>query len=68
MPETLPARRGAVGGLTREQKLRRAACDALAGCGLDEVVTYTFIGRESLAGLGLGEDDARGRRSPSPTP
>ena len=59
VPETLPARRGAVGGLTTDQRLRRAACDALAGCGLDEVVTYTFIGRESLAGLGLGEGDVR---------
>jgi phenylalanyl-tRNA synthetase beta chain len=61
VPETLPARRGAVGGLTVEQKLRRAAYDALAGCGLDEIATYTFISRESLASLGLADDDVRSR-------
>ena len=61
VPETLPARRGAVGGLTAEQKLRRAAYDSLAGCGLDEIATYTFISRESLSGLGLDEGDVRSR-------
>jgi phenylalanyl-tRNA synthetase beta chain len=59
LPETLPARRGAVGGLTRPQRLGRAVLDTLVGCGLDEVVTYTFISRESLASLGLGEGDLR---------
>ena len=42
----------------------RSACGAparraLAGCGLDEAITYTFIAPDALAPLGLPEDDAR---------
>ena len=44
-PETLPHHRVA-GGLTRPQQVRRAVRRALAGCGLDEAITYTFVGPE----------------------
>ncbi|RPI31356.1 MAG: hypothetical protein EHM52_01775, partial [Actinomycetota bacterium] len=57
-PETLPRHRVA-GGLTKPQQLRRAVRRALAGCGLDEAITYTFVGPDGLAALGLPEGDAR---------
>ena len=38
-PETLP-RHTTAGGLTKPQQVRRAVRRALAGCGLDEVITY----------------------------
>jgi phenylalanyl-tRNA synthetase beta chain len=59
-PETLPRHRVA-GGLTKPQQLRRAVRRALAGCGLDEAITYTFVGPDALASLGLPEDDVRMR-------
>jgi phenylalanyl-tRNA synthetase beta chain len=61
VPETLPLRRGAVGSLTKAQKLRRLARDTVAGCGLDEVVTFSFVSREQIAALGLPADDPRSR-------
>ncbi len=57
-PETLPRHRVA-GGLTKPQRLRRAVRRALAGCGLDEAITYTFVGPEALTALELPEGDAR---------
>ena len=57
-PETLP-RHTTAGGLTKPQKVRRAVRRALAGCGLDEVITYTFIAPDALAPLGLPEGDVR---------
>ncbi|MBN2205209.1 MAG: phenylalanine--tRNA ligase subunit beta, partial [Thermoleophilia bacterium] len=57
-PETLPRHRVA-GGLTKPQQLRRAVRRALAGCGLDEAITYTFVGPDALTALGLPEGDAR---------
>jgi phenylalanyl-tRNA synthetase beta chain len=57
-PETLPRHRTA-GGLTRPQQVRRAVRRALAGCGLDEVITYTFVAPDSLLPLGLPEGDVR---------
>ena len=57
-PETLPRHRVA-GGLTKPQQLRRAVRRALAGCGLDEAITYTFLGPDALVSLGLPEGDAR---------
>ena len=59
LPETLPRRREAVGLLTREQQVRRAVTDSLCGAGLDEVVAYSFIGREALGKLGLAGGDRR---------
>jgi phenylalanyl-tRNA synthetase beta chain len=42
LPATLPKRRGAAGRLTREQRLRRRAIDALVGRGVHEVVGWSF--------------------------
>ncbi len=42
LPATLPARRGAYGLLSVEQRLRRRAVDALVGRGLYETVGWTF--------------------------
>ncbi len=47
------------GGLTGPQQVRRAVRRALAGCGLDEAITYTFVGPEALTALGLPEGDVR---------
>ena len=57
-PETLP-RHTTAGGLTKPQQVRRAVRRALAGCGLDEVITYSFIAPDALAPLGLPEGDVR---------
>ena len=57
-PETLP-RHTTAGGLTQPQRVRRAMRRALAGCGLDEAITYTFIAPDALAALGLADGDAR---------
>ncbi len=57
-PETLPRHRTA-GALTKEQKVRRAVRSALAGCGLDEVLTYSFISPDAVAPLGLPDGDIR---------
>jgi phenylalanyl-tRNA synthetase beta chain len=57
-PETLP-RHVTAGALTQEQRVRRAVRRVLAGCGLHEVVTYTFIAPDALAPLGLPEGDVR---------
>jgi phenylalanyl-tRNA synthetase beta chain len=57
-PETLPRHRTA-GGLTMPQRVRRAVRRTLAGCGLDEVITYSFVAPDALEPLGLPEDDVR---------
>jgi len=57
LPATLPARRGAAGRLTREQRLRRAAEDALVGRGLYEIVGWSFADPGLLDRLLLGGDD-----------
>ena len=57
-PETLPRHRTA-GGLTGPQQVRRAVRRALAGCGLDEAITYTFVAPDALDPLGLPEGDVR---------
>ncbi len=57
-PETLPLHRVA-GGLTRPQQVRRAVRRALMGCGLDEVITYSFIAVDALDPLGLPPGDPR---------
>jgi phenylalanyl-tRNA synthetase beta chain len=61
LPETLPSRRHAVGGLTREQRLRRSTEDFLRGRGLSEATTYSFISPEWIARLGLPDQDRRRR-------
>jgi phenylalanyl-tRNA synthetase beta chain len=61
LPETLPSRRRAVGGLTHHQRLRRASEDFLRGRGLNEAITYSFISPEWIARLRLPDRDRRGR-------
>jgi phenylalanyl-tRNA synthetase beta chain len=57
-PETLPSHR-IVGGRDWPQQVRRAVRQALAACGLDEVITYSFIAPDALDPLGLPEGDLR---------
>lgn len=57
-PATLP-RHSTAGGLTPPQEVRRAVRRALAACGLDEVITYTFVAPDAAAPLGLPEGDVR---------
>ncbi len=57
-PETLPRHRVA-GGLTGPQQVRRAVRRALVGCGLDEAITYAFIGPDAVVALGLPDGDVR---------
>ena len=59
LPATLPRRRGAVGLLTPEQRLRRRAEDVLAGRGLLEVVGWSFESTARDAQLRLPGDDRR---------
>jgi phenylalanyl-tRNA synthetase beta chain len=56
IPATLPSRRGAVGRLAPEQRIRRRAEDALVGAGLSEAVGWSFSAPAVSARLGL--DDA----------
>jgi phenylalanyl-tRNA synthetase beta chain len=58
IPATLPSRRGAVGRLAPEQRLRRRLEDALRGAGLSEAVGWSFTSRETAARLGLPEGGA----------
>jgi phenylalanyl-tRNA synthetase beta chain len=51
LPETLPARRLAVGRLTAAQALRRRIEDAMRDRGLSEVVAYSFIAPATLERL-----------------
>jgi phenylalanyl-tRNA synthetase beta chain len=51
---TLPARRRAIGGLNRPQRLRRRIEDALRDTGADEIVAYSLTSPEKLERLGLG--------------
>ena len=61
LPATLPKRRGAYGLLTREQRLRRRAADALVGRGLYEIVGWTFTAPALLDRLRLPAEDERRR-------
>ncbi|ANS77549.1 Phenylalanyl-tRNA synthetase beta chain [Serinicoccus hydrothermalis] len=56
IPSVVPR---AVGGrgLTHGQRARRAVATALAGQGLQEVLTYPFVGAGRFDELGLPEDD-----------
>jgi phenylalanyl-tRNA synthetase beta chain len=56
LPATLPARRGAAGRLSRAQRLRREAEDAMVGRGLHEVVGWSFADPELLDRLRLPPD------------
>jgi phenylalanyl-tRNA synthetase beta chain len=61
LPATLPKRRGAYGVLSREQRLRRRAADALVGRGLYEIVGWSFMAPGVLDRLRLEAADARRR-------
>ena len=52
LPVTLPSRRGAVGRLAPQQRLRRRAEDALVGAGLSEAVGWSFTSPEVMRRLG----------------
>jgi phenylalanyl-tRNA synthetase beta chain len=58
LPTTLPARRSAVGQLTRSQRLRRRLEDLLRDRGLDECISYSFTSPRALERLRLGSDEA----------
>jgi phenylalanyl-tRNA synthetase beta chain len=53
LPSTLPSRRGAVGRLAPEQRVRRRAEDALVGAGLSEAVGWSFTAPEVERRLGF---------------
>jgi phenylalanyl-tRNA synthetase beta chain len=55
-PATLPSRRGAVGRLAPEQRVRRRAEDALVGAGLSEAVGWSFSSPDVARRLGLQDD------------
>jgi phenylalanyl-tRNA synthetase beta chain len=59
LPTTLPATAGRVGGLSREQRLRRRAEDALRDLGLDQVVGWSFTDPGEPARLRIPFDDLR---------
>ena len=59
IPATLPARRNAIGRLTRAQRLRRRLEDALRDRGLTEAVSYAFTSPDKLARLRLPPDATR---------
>ncbi|HEY5051989.1 MAG TPA: phenylalanine--tRNA ligase subunit beta [Solirubrobacterales bacterium] len=59
LPTTLPGSAGQVGGLSREQRLRRRAEDAIRDLGFDEIVGLSFTDPGEAARLRLPEDDRR---------
>lgn len=59
LPRTLPAHAERVGGLTREQVLRRRAEDAMRDLGLDEIVSWSLVAPELADRLRLPAGDAR---------
>jgi phenylalanyl-tRNA synthetase beta chain len=59
LPSTLPAVAGRVGGLTREQRLRRRAEDAMRDLGFDEVVGWSFTDPGEPGRLRIPDDDPR---------
>jgi len=61
LPTTLPAVGGAVGGLSREQRLRRRAEDGLRDLGFDQVVGWSFTDPGEAGRLRIPEDDPRAK-------
>jgi phenylalanyl-tRNA synthetase beta chain len=59
LPTTLPAVAGRVGGLGRQQRLRRRAEDGLRDLGFDQVVGWSFTDPGEPARLRLPLDDLR---------
>ncbi len=61
LPTTLPAVGGAVGGLSREQRLRRRAEDTLRDLGFDQVVGWSFTDPGEPERLRIPADDPRAK-------
>jgi phenylalanyl-tRNA synthetase beta chain len=61
LPVTLPSRRGAYGVLSRAQRVRRRAEDALIGAGLTEAVGWSFAPADLPERLRLQPGDVRSR-------
>jgi len=61
LPTTLPAVGGAVGGLSREQRLRRRAEDALRDLGFDQAVGWSFTDPGEAERLRISADDPRAK-------
>ncbi len=59
LPTTLPATGEAVGGLSRDQRLRRRAEDGLRDLGFDQVVGWSFTDPGEAGRLRIPDDDAR---------
>jgi phenylalanyl-tRNA synthetase beta chain len=59
LPTTLPATGSAVGGLSREQRLRRRAEDVLRDLGFDQVVGWSFTDPGEAARLRIAAEDPR---------
>jgi len=59
LPTTLPAIAEKIGGLSREQQLRRRAEDILRDLGFDQIVGWSFTDPGEFARLRLPEDDPR---------
>ncbi len=61
LPTTLPAVGGAVGGLSREQRLRRRAEDALRDLGFDQAVGWSFTDPGEAERLRIPAGDPRAK-------
>jgi len=59
LPTTLPAVAAKVGGLSREQQLRRRAEDVLRGLGFDQVVGWSFTDPGEPGRLRIPAEDPR---------
>ncbi|HEV7770621.1 MAG TPA: phenylalanine--tRNA ligase subunit beta [Solirubrobacterales bacterium] len=59
LPTTLPATAARIGGLSREQLLRRRAEDALRDLGFDQIVGWSFTDPGEFGRLRLDADDPR---------
>jgi len=59
LPSTLPSLAGQAGGLTREQRLRRRAEDAMRDLGFDEIVGWSFTDPGEPGRLRIPGDDPR---------
>jgi phenylalanyl-tRNA synthetase beta chain len=59
LPTTLPSTGEAVGGLSREQRLRRRAEDGLRDLGFDQVVGWSFTDPGETARLRIPAEDPR---------
>lgn len=62
LPSTLPALGIEAGGLTREQRLRRRAEDALRDLGFDETVGWSFTDPDEAGRLRISAGDPRSEK------